>query len=373
LRVAFDATPLLDRPTGVGVFCRGALSALAKRQDVDPAAYYVTWRGRPGPDTAVAPAWPQRPMPAAALHVAWRLSSVPPFEWFVRGAGVVHGTNFVVPPARRAAQVVTVHDMTPVKFPHLCSRAVRAFPALLRGALRRGAWVHAVSQFVADEVIEVFGADPARVRVVHHGVPAVPEIGTDDVARGVGDVLPAGVPYVLAVGTAEPRKDLPTLVDAFDRVAAAHPGVHLVLAGPPGPGEDALSAALGGAAARSRVVRTGWVDDRTLASLYRSAAVLAYPSIYEGFGFPPLQAMQAGVPVVATRTGAIPEVVGDAALLVQVGDAAGLADALSRVLSDEGERDRLVQAGRARTGLFSWDACAAGLSDLYRAAAGGIR
>ena len=147
------------------------------------------------------------------------------------------------------------------------------------------------------------------------------------------------------MGTAEPRKDLPGLVRAFSAVAARQEDVALVLVGPPGWGEQALTSAVAASGARDRIVRTGWVEQADLAALLDRASLLAYPSLYEGFGFPPLQAMRAGVPVVATRAGSLPEVLGDGALLVDAGDHGGLVEALEAVLGDEALRDRLIAAG----------------------------
>jgi glycosyltransferase involved in cell wall biosynthesis len=313
----------------------------------------------------------QRAMPARPLHALWARGHGPPVEWFIGAADVVHGTNFVVPPTRRAAAVASVHDLTPVRHPELCDAATLAFPGLIRRALHRGAWVHADSGFVAAEVVESFGADPGRVRVVHPGVPELPRLSDAAVDDALGRVLPPGTgPYCLAVGTAEPRKDLPGLVRAFGEVAATHDDVSLVLAGPPGWGEDALAAAVAASPARGRIVRTGWLDDADLAALLVRARVLAFPSLYEGFGFPPLQAMRAGVPVVATRAGSLPEVLGDGALLVDPRDTDSLAGALERCLADESVRQGLVAAGTAWVSRFSWESCGAGLEQLYRDAAG---
>jgi glycosyltransferase involved in cell wall biosynthesis len=384
LRVAVDATPLLGHPTGVGVFCAGALAGLARRPELSVSAFAVSWRRR----RSLAPRLPpgvghhQRAMPARPLHAVWARLDRPAVERFVGAADVVHGTNFVVPPTRRAAPVLTVHDLTVVRYPELCDAPTLAFPGLIRRALRRGAWVHTPSAFVADEVVEAFGADPRRVRAVHSGTPILPPPPGDEVARGllpaghevVRGLLPAGTErFVLAVGTAEPRKDLPGLVEAFDRLAPAHPELALVLAGQEGWGEPALADALGAARHRDRIVRTGWVGDATLHALLGAAAVLAYPSVYEGFGFPPLQAMAAGVPVVATRAGALPEVLGDAAEFVAVGDRAALAGALDRVLGDGELREELRTRGLARAAGYTWDRCAEGLAALYRDAAGGCR
>jgi glycosyltransferase involved in cell wall biosynthesis len=368
LRVAFDATPLLGERTGVGVFCQGALSALAARPGLSVSAYAVSWRRRRGIE-ALLPAGVssrQRPMPARPLHAAWGRATVPPLEWFVGPADVVHGTNFVVPPTRRAKTVVSVHDLTPLHHPEMCDDATLAYPGLIRRALRRGAWVHTDSAFVAGEVAEAFGVGLDRVRVVHPGIPELPSIDEAIVSGLLDRLLPPGATrYCLAVGTAEPRKDLPGLVRAFAEVAARHDDVALVLAGPSGWGEQALTDSILRSPARDRVVRTGWVQEEELGGLVARADVLAYPSLYEGFGFPPLQAMRAGVPVVSTRAGSLPEVLGDGALMVDVADHDGLAGALERCLTDRDLRRRLVAAGARRAEAFSWEDCAYGLESLY--------
>ena len=375
LSVGFDATPLLGRPTGVGVFCAGALGGLAVREDLDVSAYAVSWRRRQGIDERV-PAGvrtAQRPMPARSLHAAWARMSVPPIEWFIGGVDVVHGSNFVVPPTRRAARVVTVHDLTVTRFPELCDAPTLAYPQLIRRAVDDGAWVHTPSEFVAGEVVAEFDIDPARVRAVHHGLPDLAGPGPTDSESSASPgeaLLPEGCRrYVLAVGTIEPRKDYPLLVRAFGAVAAAHPDVALVIIGSDGWGAARLGEAIEGSPVRDRIVRPGYLDDGALAGALRGAAVLAYPSKYEGFGFPPLQAMAAGVPVVATAGGAVPEVVGDGAWLVAPGDTDGLAEQLIRALSGGDDVTDLISRGRARSAVFSWERCADGLAGLYRDAA----
>lgn len=367
LRVALDATPLIGQRTGVGEFCRGALDGLALRPELAVSGFAVSWRRRGWIAGTLPPGVSsrQRPMPARPLHFAWRHLGLPPVEWLLGELDVVHGTNFVVPPARRAGRVVTVHDLTVVHFPELCDRPTLAYPALIRNALRSGAFVHTPSEFVAAEVIECFGADPERVRAVHSGVPErpAPPLSAGKAPSG----LPPGTDrYVLSLATAEPRKDLPLLVQAFDALAGDRADVALVLAGPPGWGESALDRAVAAATYSERIVRPGWLDDGAVAELLASASVLAYPSRYEGFGFPPLEAMARGVPVVATDVGALREVLGDAAALVPVGDAEALAGAIATVLDSAETASARAEAGRRRAEQFSWSACAEGLSSLYR-------
>ncbi len=372
LRVALDATPLLGVRTGVGAFCVGALGGLSRRADLDLAAFAVSWRRRHGivgqvPDGVRVV---ERAMPARPVHLAWRLVSAPGVEWWTGPLDVVHGTNFVVPPTRQAARVVTVHDLTTVRFPELCDQSTRRFPALVRRAIRSGAWVHTPSQYVADEVVDLLGADPARVRAVHHGIPSLARPGTAPAGEADVDSVPAG-PYVLALGTIEPRKDIPGLVRAFDQIAGDHPDVSLVVAGPDGWGVSEFDQARRDAKWSERVVRLGYIGDGRRAALMRAASVFAYPSIYEGFGLPPLEAMLCGVPVVATSSGALPEVLGDGAELVPPRDTDRLASALSRLLDDGAARRELVERGRSRAELFSWESCAEGLAGLYGDAAKG--
>jgi glycosyltransferase involved in cell wall biosynthesis len=381
LTVAFDATPLLGHPTGVGRFCEGALDGLARRRDVDVSAYAVSWRRRRGIDARVpvGVSTRQRPMPARPLHAAWRNGRLPPIEWFVGRRDVVHGSNFVVPPAAHAARVVTVHDLTVVRYPQLCNPATLVFPKLVRRALADGAWVHTPSQFVADEVVLHFGADPERVRAVHHGIPRADDDANQDhdddgpalcegqrPGRPPFD-LPEGCDrYVVAVGTIEPRKDYPLLVSAFDRLAADYPEFALVIVGGPGWGSKTLDDAVGASPVARRILRTGYVDGPTVDRAIAGASLLAYPSVYEGFGFPPLEAMSMGVPVVATAAGAVPEVVGDGAVLVETGDADALAGSMAALLDGGTDIRALVDRGRRRSRDFTWERCADGLAALYR-------
>jgi glycosyltransferase involved in cell wall biosynthesis len=373
LNVALDATPLQGPQTGIGEFCSRILEAFGTTPGLQVGAFSISRRGRAGMTPLLPPGvkalGPPGPgVPARLLHAMWAHWAFPPAELYTGKVDLVHGTNFVVPPARKAAMVVTVHDLSPLHFPQFCRPAARAYPDLVRKAIQRGAWVHADSEFVANEVVEAFGAPPERVRAVHLGVtpPATPSD-----ADGWRNLLPDWVgAYILALGRVEPRKDLPTLVRAFDRFAGRHPGLALVIAGPEGWGSDQLAAAVAASAVSERVLSLGWVDEKARHALLEGAAVFAYPSRYEGFGLPPLQAMASGAPVVASATGALKEVLGDAAWLVDVGDAGALANALENVLDDNAVRQELVDKGRARAALYSWGACATGLVSLYQEATG---
>jgi glycosyltransferase involved in cell wall biosynthesis len=319
MRVAVDTTPLLRPLSGVGQAVRGLLDGL---RVAAPGVEVVPW------ELTRASA----PLPPSVLVRLWSRFDRPSADRWLPAANVVHGTNFVVPPVRRPA-TVTVHDSWCARHPGMCDPTIAAAVATVARAVRRGAWLHVSTQWVADEVRDLWGAE--RVRVVPFGVPSVPEAGPSPIDR----------PYVLAIGSyVDRRKGHDVLAHALRDV----PGVELVQIGP-----------------------QNWVDDETKAALLRGARALAYPSRDEGFGFPVLEAMSVGVPVVATSVGGIPEVAGDAALLVPCDDADALAGALRTVIEDEGTRARLIAAGHERVGAFTWEAHARGMVDLWRDAMAG--
>jgi glycosyltransferase involved in cell wall biosynthesis len=354
-RVAIDVTAMVGARTGVGVAVAGAVGALACRPELALIGYGLTWRGRAALAAVLPPGVERAPgaLVAGPLLRAWARTDRPAIERWTGSIDAVHGTNFVVPPARRAGRLVTIHDLTPMLFPELCAPASLRYPHLARRAIAAGAWVHTPSHWVAAEVIDRLGAAPDQVHVVPWGI--------DRASPGAS--RPGRRPYLLALGTVEPRKDFPSLVAAFDVVAADRPDLELRIVGPQGWGEAQLGEAIAGCRHGDRVVRAGWAEDRQ--AEIGGASVLVFPSLYEGFGFPPLEAMAAGVPVVATSAGAVPEVAGDAALLVAPGDVDALAAAIAAAVDDDGLRRRLVEAGRRRAAAFSWEATADGLASLY--------
>jgi len=366
-RVAIDVTPLVGVRTGIGVAVGeifDALTALDRGPALLPYALSIRARAR---RTALPPDTRFIPLPARLLLASWERSDHPRIDRFLGGASVIHATNYLAPPSHHPT-LVSVYDCSFVRYPELCTPEVRAFEPSLRRAIARGATLHTASEFVASEIEEVFGpglAAAGRIAVVPLGLPALGAPG-ESIPAEVASAISSG-PYVLAIGALEPRKNLPLLVGAFGAVAERHPTLRLVLAGPDGPARPAVDAATAALPAnqRARVAITGRVSNQGRRALLENALALAYPSIYEGFGFPVLEAMAAGVPVVAARAGAIPEVAGDAALLVDPADGAALSAALESLITSDAIRTEQVRRGHERVRLYSWSATAEGLAGAY--------
>jgi glycosyltransferase involved in cell wall biosynthesis len=365
MRLALDVTALHDARTGIGVVTHELATRLAGRADVDVVAFATSWRGRHDVAGLVPPgvAVAGRPMAARPLRAAWRRADVPPIEWFTGPIDVVLGTNFVVPPTRRAARVALVHDLTAWRFPELCTDDTRQYPGLVGRALRAGAHAVVPTRAVAGELAE---AEPVPSERVHVVPWAASQAAGGDAERG--RVAAGAARYVLSLGTIEPRKDHALLVRAFDRAAAADPDLRLVVAGPDGWGVERYAAAVAAARHRDRIVRLGWVDDATRADLLAGATVVAFPSVYEGFGLPPLEALLVGVPVVGTAIAALVEVLGDAADLVAP-DAEALAAAIVTAADlTVAEREARAARGRDRAASYSWDRAADGVLAALHAA-----
>jgi glycosyltransferase involved in cell wall biosynthesis len=367
MRVALDVTPLLGARTGVAQTVLGLLDALpTAAPGIEILPYVLSGRARTGGGEGLPPGTRFLPIPAGLALRAWGRFDLPTLGPWLGRADVVHGSNFVVPPMRGRPTSVTVHDCWCARHPESCDPVARSYTATLHRAVARGAWLHVSTQAVAEDVREIYGA--TRVAVVPFGVPPVV---IDDPSPGAD----GGPPFVLTLAAMDPRKGLDALVRAFGlAVADGHvpADLRLVLAGHDGPARaavDAAVAALPPEVAR-RVDLLGPVDDAHRRRLLHGAVALAYPSRSEGFGFPLLEAMATGTPVVATAVGSIPEVAGDAALLVPLDDDAALAGTLARVVADDGLRAQLRAAGRSRAASFSWDRTASGLAELWRSMAG---
>jgi glycosyltransferase involved in cell wall biosynthesis len=337
MRVAVDGGPLLDPPTGVGRYVRELIGAL-ESQGLDVVRFAVALRGHPDEPLE------RLRLPARLVQASWRRFNRPVIESLVGEVDVVHATNFVLPALGRTPGALTIHDLS-----FLWSDT---FPGgerlryLVPWSLKRASLVLTPTRAIADELLEYFAFDEDRVAVTHEGVaPHFFGAGRlSDLALGrMG--IPG--PFVMALGTIEPRKNLPRLLEAWNIVRAQLEGWRLVIAGPQGWGTELPQT--------EGVVLLGRVAEETLPGLLAAAEIFCYPSLYEGFGLPPLEAMAAGTPALVGAYPAAHEVLGDAAVLVDSLSTDALAEALRLLARDADTRKRLAMKGKARALTFTWE------------------
>jgi glycosyltransferase involved in cell wall biosynthesis len=364
--VAFQTDQLFfSAPGGIGTYVRELVPAMLQ---VDPSLDVTLFHasfpgGRPEAWTRALPTELLR-QPIRTLYPAWNTVGRPALPASLSGLDVLHAPSCagVPPQGSRQRLVVTVHDLAFKLYPKLYPPAWRnLFRAGLRRAARRADAIITVSRNTAEDLVQETNVDPARV----HVIPLAASLpATEEPTERVLERLKVTRPYFLFVGTLEPRKNLVRLVRAYRRAAGTGLPHALVLAGPMGWGGQALLRELE-LAGPGHVVLTGHAEPRELDALYRGASAFVYPSVYEGFGLPVLEAMSRGVPTVTSNVSSLPEVAGDAALLVDPSSVREIADAMTAAVEDAASV-RLRAAALARAERFSWAETARLTLEVYQ-------
>ena len=378
--IAIDARPATDqRRTGIGVYADALVRHLP---GADPDTRFLAWYL----DIRRTGTRPRRfvPRPSNLVEHATRIPTrlfgpvsarlqMPKVEWLIGDVELLVATNFLPPPTKHAERcVLVVHDMAWTTLPWSAPHQDARWRGRFDRALDVCAGVIVPSAAVRDDLLATHDVAPELIEVVHHGAEAeafrpAPPWEVEEVRRRFG----VDGSYVLFLGSLEPRKNLENLVAAFGMLERS---VALVVAGgkarwTPDYADrvaEAIAALPDGV--RDRVVLTGYVTGEDRRALLSGAEVLAYPSLQEGFGFPVLEAFAANVPVVTSQTSSLPEVAGDAAILVDPGDPASIAAGLSQLLDDEDLRNVMRAAGTARVATFTWERCARGTAAVLRSA-----
>ena len=359
MRIGLDGTPLLGPRTGIGRYVEGLLTGLADGPD-ELVLTAFTWRGAEPLDAIPGVRVRHRRAPARLLQRSWETLSWPPTEMLCGPVDVFHGTNYVLPPSRRAAGVVTVHDLSFLHHADTVERATLRFQQLVPRSLARARAVCVLSETLATEVCDQYGVARDRVVVTRPGVG--PAFTAAEPAPA--DWLEArGLPpeYAVFVGSREPRKGLPVLLQAWARLWNEGAAPPLCLVGPPGWGRAVDLSGLPAEAVRI----PGFLLDADLPAVLASARLLAMPSRYEGFGIPPLEALATGTPVVVSDLPVFRENLGTHARYAAVGDADALAEALHAVLAAGPGTASDRQARRDHAATFTWQACAAAARTAY--------
>jgi glycosyltransferase involved in cell wall biosynthesis len=345
--VALDATYSIgDELSGVGVYSRELMDGLAREHPETrflycyrPHRFLRSWREH-------------LPRNSRRALLTEGLGLLRP-SW--RRAALFHGLNQRLPAVLGQRTVVTFHDLFVLSGEYSTAEFRARFAAQAREAADRADLILTVSDFTKSQVTGLLGVEPGRVRVVHHGIrPLALPASRDGAQREL---------VILHVGAIQKRKNIARLVEAFEGV---DPSWRLVLAGSNGFGAEEILARIASSAARDRILVTGYIPTAELARLYAHASVFAFPSLDEGFGMPVLEAMAAGLPVVTSNRSALPEVAGDAAMLIDPEDASALTEALGKLTCDQELRSRLIAAGAARAARFSWERTVKETWDAYQ-------
>jgi len=363
LRIGIDYTPAYEQSGGIGRYVRELIAALARLDSKNDYRLFVAGAGTlPSPPGANFTWAPARWSPATFARL-WQRARLPvPVETWAGPVTVYHATDFVLPPVRRGTRtVLTVHDLSFARTPEATAPALKRYlDAVVPRSVRRADHVLADSQATREDLIALYGTPPEKITVLYSGVnPSYRPIREVAVLEAVRARYSIGAGrFVLSVGAPHPRKNFERLIAGLEEAArrSALDDVPLVIAGgrtlPP---------------STKRVKYLGFVEESDLPVLYSAAVCLAFPSLYEGFGLPVLEAMACGTPVITSNTSSLVEVAGDAALLVDPLSIDSIAAALIRVLNDAPTRAGMIERGLRHASRFTWDRAAAQLLDTYQA------
>jgi glycosyltransferase involved in cell wall biosynthesis len=364
VRIAIDARKLRDY--GIGTYVRNVLRHLS-RIDRD-TEYVLLCRER---DCGVAAELGENFRAVAESSPAYSIREqlAVPLDLRREGADLFHAPHYVLPPLTPCRSVVTIHDCIHLQFPeYLPNRLGHVYArSSLWMAAHRSARVLTVSEASKRDILRHFGISPAKVHVIHNAIDEAygQDPGDDEIGR-VRERYQLHDPFVLYAGNIKPHKNLERLIEAFHllrRGGLDH--VKLVIIGDEISKYATLRRAVHRYKLHQHVRFFGFVPDKTLAALYRLAGVFVFPSLYEGFGLPPLEAMASGTPVVTSNVSSLPEVVGDAAVLIDPYDPVAIEQAMRRVLTEPALRDDLRRRGYARVKEFSWERSVRRLRDVY--------
>jgi len=389
LRIGLDYTPAIRQRAGIGRYTRGLVQALAALDRQNEYVLLEAGRRKSGiresgnqedRENTFPPNFHHRPLPLSerTLAILWHRLRLPlPVDLFTGEVDLFHSPDFLLPPLRHGRAILTVHDLSFRRLPECADAALAAYlNRAVPPSIQRADLILADSLSTKADLVELLGVPAAKIEVLYPGVGDTYQPVRDETTlAAVRQKYNLPDNFVLFVGTIEPRKNLPTLLQAWahcnlqsgPRTAPRLGAIcnKLVIAGGKGWLYAETFATVERLGLSGDVVFLGYVPEADLPALYSLARLFVFPSLYEGFGLPPLEAMACGTPVICAHTSSLPEVAGDAALLVDPLDADGLAAAMQQALGDEGLRARLVERGLRQAARFTWRAAAQQLLAIY--------
>lgn len=368
MRICVDIQAAVSQRAGIGRYTRELVThlgpLLADHETLSLFYFDFRRRGLDFPCPGAQP-HPLRWLPGRYVQQAWKRLRCPPFNWLAGSADLYHFPNFTIPPLTRGRAVVTIHDMSFIRHPEFAEQKNLAYlNAAIHRTARQAAAIITDSAFSKREIEECLGVDPGNVFAIHLGIapncvrPAPEQIQADLAQLGLTR------PYLLTVGTVEPRKNLPFLIEVFESLHRFTGD--LVIAGMPGWKYEPILERLRRSPVAERIRYLQFVPDTLLPSLYAGATLYLTTSFYEGFGFPPLEAMACGTAVVSSAGGSLAEVLGEAAVVLPDFSRDSWTGAITTLLEDPEARHRLAAGGPAQAARYTWPRTARETLDVYR-------
>jgi len=382
LKIVIDATPISPQPSGVGLHVANLIHSLSALQSQENFQLGLAYQ--PGFKNWLLgrlefPDYLSQYSNLYMLPIPVRISNIlldkfPSFfplylEPSLDYPDIFHGTNYNVYPYKKSIKVMNLYDLTFIKYPQYIHSVVMKYSKYVKKCLQWTDLILTASESSKTDIINYLRVEPDRIRVTplasRYHPNYLPVEATETLQNSIR--YDFSQPYILFVSTIEPRKNLNALIQAFNNLKAKYKiPHHLILIGQKGWHYKSIFAAIENSSWRSQIHHLDYLSDELVALFYSKADVFVYPSHYEGFGLPVLEAMTLGAPVVTSNTSSLPEVAGDAALLIDPNDPIHLANAILKVISDSQLRNELIQKGKARAKLFSWDKTAQETLNAYK-------
>ena len=359
MKIGIDVTPILYEGTGVGEYTRQLVGELLRQNPDDEfMLFFSTLRGFNkikeklkewgGDDKVHVVGFP---FPPVFWQFVWNKLNLIKIEWLIGKVDVFHCWDYLIPPSN-CPRIVTIHDLTPILYPGTHTiKIVDNFKLVLQKIRHEKIPVLTVSENSKKDLIKHAGINADSLHVVYNG--------KDKFEPPVSNTENISDKYILCVGTREPRKNLNKVVAAFNLIAGKYPELRLIIVGKYGWGKELVSSI------KNRVKILGFISREKLIHLYKNAVCLVYPSLYEGFGLPVLDAMSLGCPVITSKTSSLPEVGGEAVLYVNPNDEKEISASIMRMIEESELRNELIKKGLVQAEKFSWEKCARETREIY--------
>lgn len=382
MKITIDVTPIDAKPSGVGLYVSNLVHALSELQQQE--SFELALAYQPGLKNWLKGNWqfPEKKNYNAAIYevpIPVRISNLcidylPQFFPFylepkLGETNIFHGTNYTVYPMKNIGKIISIYDLSFIRYPQYVNSVVEAYTDRLKKCL---AWTDAIvtiSESSKQDIVQYLNFDPEKVFVTYlasrYDHQSIKNLNVEQLISHVN--IDFSQPYLLFVSTLEPRKNIVAIIEAFNQLKSRYKIDHqLILIGRKGWKYEPIFTAIENSPWRHEIHHLDYVSDELVEVFYANADVFVYPSHYEGFGLPVLEAMTLGAPVVSSNTSSIPEVAGDAALLVDPNDTEQIAEAIFSIVGDRQLRQTLIDRGKLRASLFSWENTARQTLKAYR-------